>query len=113
MPFDFNHYSMLQYAGEDDLKTLTNKIKERIKETDKIERRVNKRFFSRRLLDRNILSKKYLPDTFLENRKAKEKARVFCAPYKMYQYLTETLGRMSFDMYNAKRKRKPPIKHVC
>lgn len=105
MPFDFNHYSMLWYAGEDDLKTLTNKIKERIKETDKIERRVNKRFFSRRLLDRNILSKKYLPDTFLENREAKEKARVFCAPYKMYQYLTETLGRMSFDMYNAKRKR--------
>lgn len=105
MPFDFNHYSMLRYAGEDDLKTLTNKIKERIKETDRIERRVNKRFFSRRLLDRNILSKKYLPDTFLENREAKEKARVFCTPYKMYQYLTETLGRMSFEMYNAKRKR--------
>ena len=71
MPFDFNHYSMLRYAGEDDLKTLTAKIKERIRETDKIERRVNKRFFSRRLLDRNILSKKYLPDTFLENRDAK------------------------------------------
>ncbi|MBO7417748.1 MAG: hypothetical protein J6U14_02270 [Bacteroidaceae bacterium] len=104
MPFDFNHYSMLRYAGADDLKTLTSKIKERIKETDKIERRVNKRFFSRRLLNRNILSKKYLPDTFLENRVAKEKARIFCAPYKMYGYLTERLSSMSFEMYNAKRR---------
>lgn len=105
MPFDFNHYSMLKYTGEDDLKTLTAKIKERIKETDKIEKRVNKRFFSRRLLDRNIFSKKYLPDTFLENREAKEKARIFCAPYKMYGYLTERLSCMSFEMYNAKRRR--------
>lgn len=105
MPFDFNHYSMLRYEGEDDLKELITKIKERINETDKIERRINSRFFSRRLLDRNIISKKYLPDTFLENREAKEKARIFCAPYKMYRYLTEWLYRMSFEMYNAKRRR--------
>lgn len=105
MPFDFNHYSMLRYEGEGDLKELTTKIKERIKETDKIERRINNRFFSRRLLDRNILSKKYLPDTFLENREAKEKARIFCAPFKMYGYLTERLNCMSFEMYNAKRRR--------
>lgn len=105
MPFDFNHYSMLRFAGDDDLKILINKIWERIRETDKIERRINKRFFSNRLLDRNILSKKYLPDTFLENREAKEQARLFSAPYKMYGYLIEKLNHMSFEIYNEKRRR--------
>ena len=105
MPFDFNHYAMVRYSGEDDLKIIADRIKERIRETDKIERRINNRFFSKRLLNRNILSKKYLPDTFLENRDAKEKARIFSAPYKMYGYLFDRLQHMSFELYNAKRKR--------
>ena len=106
MPFDFNHYSMVWFKGESDIKALTERIKDRIRKTDIISRRINNRFFSNRLLNRNIQSGKYLPDTFLENRNAKEKARIFSAPYKMYEYLFEKIGRMSFAVYNKKRRRR-------
>lgn len=110
MPFDFNHYSMVLFKNETDTENLSNKIKDRIKETDKIARRLNNRFFSERLLNRNILSGKYLPDTFLENRDAKESARFFSAPYKMYDLLYSKLEKMSFAIYNKKRKRKGQAK---
>lgn len=107
MPFDFNHYSMVYFKEnkENHIKELTDKIKNRIKETDKITRRINNRFFSKHLLNRNIESGKYLPATFLENRNAKEKARIFSVPYKMYSYLFGELAKMSFAVYNRKRKR--------
>lgn len=104
MPFDFNHYSMLMFKDGNDIENLTNKIRDRIKETDRIARRINNRFFQMRLLSRNIESGKYLPDTFLEDRLSKQQARIFAAPYKMYRYLYERLTRMSFEIYNRKRK---------
>ena len=105
MPFDFNHYSMVWINSEADIENISNKIRDRIKETDKIAKRINNRFFSKRLLNRNIISGKYLPDTFLENRTAKENARLFSAPYKMYDYLYGKLERMNFSIYNRKRRR--------
>ncbi len=67
MPFDFSHYTMLLYNPKKDFQKLKDRIKERIIETDRISRIANNRFFSDRLLVRNINSGKYLPDTFLED----------------------------------------------
>lgn len=104
MPFDFNHYSMLQYDPDKSLSDLVGKIKERIVETDKISRRINSRFFSNRIIDKNTASGKYLPDTFLENRSAKEQARAFVAPHKVYPLIYEQIAKLNFDYYNnAKR----------
>ena len=106
LPFDINHYSMITFKSEKNVETLARKIRDRIKYTDRLSRRINNRFFSNRLLNRNIQSGKYLPDTFLENRKAKENARIFSAPYKMYGLLFEKLEKLSFAVYNKKRMRK-------
>lgn len=103
MPFDFNHYSMMTFKDSSDVAFIASKIKDRIQTTDKISRRIHNRFFSWRLLNRNIASGKYLPDTFLENREVKDKARIFSSPVKMYRLLFEELSRMSFKLYNQKR----------
>lgn len=100
MPFDFNHYTMLQYDPEKDLQNLMGRIKKRILETDKISRKENNRFFSERVVNKNIASGKYLPDTFLENMTVKEKARLFVAPHKMYPLVYEQVTRLNFDYYN-------------
>lgn len=100
MPFDFNHYTMLQYDPEKGLPTLMGLIKKHISETNKISRRENNRFFSERVLNNNIASQKYLPDTFLENMMAKEKARMFVAPHKMYPHVYEQVNNLNFDYYN-------------
>lgn len=104
MPFDFNHYTMLLYNPKKDFQKLKNRIEERIIETDRISRISNNRFFSDRLLVRNINSMKYLPDTFIEDMDAKEKARVFVAPHKMYSLIYEQVTKLNFDHYNKKRK---------
>ncbi len=100
MPFDFNHYTMIHYDPEKDLSNLIGQIKKRILQTDKISRKENNRFFSDRVVDKNIASKKYLPDTFLENLIIKESARMFVAPHKMYPLVYGQVARLNFDYYN-------------
>lgn len=104
MPFDFNHYSMILFKDEKDLDPLKKRIKASIDITNLISKRNNERFFSDRLLNGNILSGKFLPETFLENRYAKDAARIFTMPYKMYQYIYESLLELNFNYYNRKRK---------
>lgn len=106
MPFDFNHYTMLQYDPAKDLQNLVAKIRNRILETDKISRRENSRFFSDRVVNKNIASGKYLPDTFLEDLAIKEKARMFVAPHKMYPCVYGRITRLNFDYYNRIQKLK-------
>ncbi len=100
MPFDFNHYTMLQYDPAKDLTALAGRIKKRIIETDKISRKANNSFFSERVINKNIDSGKYLPATFLEELTAKEKARSFVAPHKMYPQVYEKVTKLNFDHYN-------------
>lgn len=100
MPFDFNHYTMLLYDPAKNLSDLAGRIKKRIIETDKISRKVNSRFFSERVINKNIDSGKYLPATFLEDLAAKEKARAFVAPHKMYPLVYDKVTRLNFDYYN-------------
>jgi hypothetical protein len=104
MPFDFSHYTMLLYNPKKDFQKLKDRIEERIIETDRISRIANNRFFSDRLLVRNINSRKYLPDTFIEDMDAKEKARMFVAPHKMYSLIYGQVTNLNFDHYNKKRK---------
>lgn len=106
MPFDFNHYTMMQYDPEKDLSNLMGQIKKRITDTDSISRKENNRFFSSRVVDKNIASRKYLPDTFLENYDIKQKARLFVAPHKMYPFLYGKVKTMNFDYYNKVRRLK-------
>lgn len=104
MPFDFSHYTMLLYNPKKDFQKLKERIEERIIETDRLSRIANNRFFSDRLLVRNINSGKYLPDTFLEDMNAKEKARMFVAPHKMYSLVYGQVANLNFDYYNKKRR---------
>lgn len=106
MPFDFNHYTMLQYDPEKDLQSLNGQIRKRIIDTDKISRQANNRFFSDRVIGKNIASGKYLPETFLEDMEAKEKARMFVAPHKMYPLVYGQVTRLNFDYYNKVQKLK-------
>lgn len=84
MPFDFNHYTMLKFEEHNGEERIYNAICRRIKETDAISRFNYDRFFSTRLVDKNIKSGKYLPDTFLENLSVKNKVRCFVSPIIMY-----------------------------
>lgn len=104
MPFDFRQYPMLLFDSEDGVQRLYNELHKRIKETNKLSRIANGGFFSSRLVNRNIDSGKYLPDTFVENRSAKDKARLFLAPAKMYSLVFERFERMNFDHYNKIQK---------
>lgn len=104
MPFDFNHYSMILYHGDNDLDELKNVIRERIQVTDRFNKRILDRFFSERLINRNKESGKYLPEAFIENREAKDKARLFANPYKMYKLVYQTIAHFNFDYYNRKMK---------
>lgn len=106
MPFDFNHYTMLQYDPANDLQNLEGKIRKSILETDRISRRENSRFFSDRVVNKNIASGKYLPDTFLEDFVIKEKARMFVAPHKMYPFVFGKVASLNFDYYNKVQKLK-------
>ena len=100
MPFDFNHYSMLLFDPEKDFQKLLGRIKQSILETDRLSRIANGRFFSDRLMKRNMASEKYLPDTFLESMEKKELARMFLAPNKFYALVYKRLFAMNFDHYN-------------
>lgn len=106
MPFDFNHYTMLKFNTENGLNTLYNAISQRISETSEISKNENSKFFSSRLIDRNIKSEKYLPDTFLENLDAKDHARCFISPKLMYPFIYKKMQKLSFDDYNKKKKLK-------
>ena len=100
MPFDFNHYSMLLFDPEKDIQKLQGRIKKSILDTDRLSRMANSRFFSDRLLKRNLASEKYLPDTFLESMEQKDLARMFVAPNKYFAMVYKRLVEMSFDHYN-------------
>ena len=104
LPFDFNHYSMVLFRDPNDLEYLESKILNCVQSTDNSSKRQNSRFFSDSLIQRNIESGKYLPSTFLENRNAKDIARLFVAPHKMYQFVYGQLTNMNFDFYNRKRR---------
>lgn len=104
MPFDFRQYTML-FFKEDGEKRLKEAILNRINNVIKDTRREYNRFFSQRLLTKNIQTQKYMPNAFLEFREAKELARCFVAPLKMYRYLYEQVERLNFTMLN-RRKRK-------
>lgn len=106
MPFDFNHYTMLQYDPETDFPQLMSLIRQRLLDTDNIYRRDNSRYFSGRVIEKNMASGKYLPDTFLEDLDAKEKARMFVAPYKMYPLVYGWTAALNFDYYNHKKRLK-------
>lgn len=100
MPFDFNHYTMLKFDEKNGINQLYNAIRRRIRETDKISRIKNERFFSPRLVYKNIKSGKYLPETFLENISAKNKVRCFASPKLMYPFLYRGMCSLNFDYYN-------------
>jgi len=104
MPFDFRQYSMLMY-DENGEKGLKKVIQERIYTVIEHSRRVNDRFFSNRLLTKNEKTQKYMPNTYLEFREAKEMARCFVAPLKMYRYLYEQIARLDFTMLNRRRRK--------
>lgn len=104
MPFDFRQYSMLMY-DENGEKKLKKAILERINTVIEHSRRVNDRFFSERLLTKNEKIQKYMPNTYLEFREAKEMARCFVAPLKMYRYLYEQIARLDFTMLNRRRRK--------
>lgn len=103
MPFDFNHYTMLKFGVENGLEDLYKAIIDRVRETNKISKSENSKFFSLRLINQNIKSQKYLPDTFLENMEAKDRARCFISPKLMYPFVYEKLQKISFDHYNKKK----------
>ncbi len=100
MPFDFNHNTMLRFDKNKGQQLLYEAIINKIRETDKISRNENIRFFSKRLLSKNIESTKFLPDTFLENIDAKDLARCFVFPFKMYPLVYNKLQKLNFDFYN-------------
>ena len=102
MPFDFNHYTMLKFNVKNGVDKIYQAICRRLKESDKISRIANDRFFSTRLIDKNIKSGKYLPETFLENKTAKSKVRSFVSPRLMYPYIYQALCSLNFDYYNKK-----------
>lgn len=104
MPFDFNHYSIVAFEDEKDLNRLKSRIKDCLEASNRLSKRINRRFFSDRLLNRNVSSGKYLPETFLENRHAKDVARLFVLPSKMYQYVYERLCNLNFDYLNGVNK---------
>lgn len=106
MPFDFNHYTMLKFSVEKGPEDLYKAIIHRIRETNRISKNENSKFFSSRLVDRNIKFQKYLPDTFLENLGAKDRARCFISPKLMYPFIYKKLQKLSFDDYNKKKNLK-------
>lgn len=100
MPFDFNHNTMLVFNKKNGPQKLYSAIVEKINKTNEISINDNKRFFSKRLIDKNIKSKKFLPDTFLENSEKKDLARCFVFPYNMYPFIYEKLKKLNYDHYN-------------
>lgn len=100
MPFDFNHNTMLRFNEKSGQQLLYEKIINRIKEVDRFSKNENIRFFSKRLVNKNIKSKKFLPDTFLENLEAKDLARCFVSPYKMYPFIYKKIQSLNYDHYN-------------
>lgn len=108
MPFDFNHYglSTIDPSKPGTIDRLVNAIEARIETTNRIAFSKIEPYLADWLVDRNIKSGKYLPDTFLEDRDQKDKARCFVMPSKMYQIIYDRLERMSFSRYNEYRRLK-------
>lgn len=104
MPFDFNHNTMLKFDKEKGEQSLYNAIIKRIRSTINFSKKENSRFFSKRVVDKNIKSGKYLPDTFLENREVKDIVRCFVAPSLTYAHVYDQLNRLNFDYYNKRKK---------
>ncbi|MCD8173872.1 MAG: hypothetical protein LUD76_10545, partial [Alistipes sp.] len=52
-------------------------------------------------IQRNINSKKYIPDTFLEVDEMKENARYFCVPYQFYNKVFREVSNFNFDYLNT------------
>lgn len=102
MPFDFNHYglSIIDPSKPSTINKFVNAIEVCIETTNRIAFSRIEPYLADWLVNRNIKSGKYLPDTFLEDRVQKEKARCFVMPSKMYQFIYDRLDRMSFSMFN-------------
>lgn len=112
MPFDFNHNSYLTFdpTKPESVQSLANKIGSRIKTANEKSVRINQLYFADWLVNKNIASGKYLPDTYLEDRELKDKVRCFVLPSKMYQVVYERLARMNFSMYDKRRARRGQYK---
>ena len=102
MPFDFNHYglSIIDPSKPSTINSFVNAIEACIETTNRIAFSGIEPYLADWLVNRNIKSRKYLPDTFLEDRNQKDKARCFVMPSKMYQFIYDRLDRMSFSMFN-------------
>lgn len=102
MPFDFNHYGLIiiDPSKPGTIDRLVNAIEECIETTNRIAFSRIDPYLADWLVNRNIKSGKYLPDTFLEDRDQKDKARCLVMPSKMYQFIYDRLDRMSFSMFN-------------
>ena len=102
MPFDFNHYglSIINPSNPSTIDRLVGAIEARIEITNRIAFKKIEPYLADWLVNRNIKSGKYLPNTFLEDRDQKDNARCFVMPSKMYQVIYDRLDRMSFSMFN-------------
>lgn len=108
MPFDFNHNSYIKYDPKtpESIKELTSKIRARLISAKLKYESINRLYFADWLINKNIASGKYLPDTYLEDRELKDKVRCFVLPSVMYQVIYDRLNRMSFLMYDKRRARR-------
>lgn len=102
LPFDVNHYSFVSMDEniENATKQLTKRLTEGIRVAAERSRRTHDGYFATWTLQKNIDSKKYLPDTYLENIETLEKVRYFAEPSKYYNKVWEFLNRCDFTMFN-------------
>lgn len=99
MPFDFNHHSMFAYDIDSD--SLYGAIKDCINYSKLHLKNDYPLFFSNRQVNRNVLSSKYLPDTFVESSSIKQAARFFAASSDFYPMLFEYAKHMNFEVMNG------------
>lgn len=112
MPFDFNHNSYYQLDPDkiESVNYLFHLIKSRLISAKARSEHINQLYFADWLVQKNIATGKYLPDTFLEDRELKDKVKCFVHPSKMYQIVFDRLSSMSFAMYDKRNARKGKIK---
>lgn len=102
LPFDVNHYSFvtIDENKKNAINTLSKKLLKGILSSIEKSRRRYEGYFATWSLQKNIDSKKYLPDTYLENIEYLEKVRCFAEPSKYYDKIWEYLNRCDFSLFN-------------
>lgn len=100
MPFDFNHHSLIAFDPQKD--DLYDVIKDSIGYCQAHLNNDFPMYFSDRQIRRNLISKKYIPDTYVEVGKVKRKVRAFVSPAEFYPLFFERASRMNFDVMNKK-----------